>query len=131
MKKEPINERADTWNIGLVMLNLLNGDHIDSHDPKRIPQNLSDYADKHIYHPNLEALVFECLSLKPRDRPQIKELLWRTRKGLERWQNVVQDVSGLDVPLASTLQWDQEELAVGGRVPEHWRWAVAGAPGAC
>jgi hypothetical protein len=29
-----------------------------------------------------------------------------------------------------TLQWDEEEFAVGGRVPEHWGWAVAGAPAA-
>jgi hypothetical protein len=35
----------------------------------------SGYADKHIYHPDLENLVFECLSYKPNDRPQINELL--------------------------------------------------------
>jgi hypothetical protein len=38
---------------------------------------------------------------------------------------VYQDVSGPDVPLVFTPQWDQDELAIGGRVPVHW-----GPPGA-
>jgi hypothetical protein len=108
----------------------MNGAHMSSHDTRYTPAHQANYAENHIYHPDLERLAFQCLSLKPDDRAQINELLWRTRKGLERWQKINQDVSGPYVLPMFTLRWDEEEFAVGGRFPEHWGWAVNGPPAA-
>jgi hypothetical protein len=103
----------------MVMFCLMNNDDMGTNNPRAPPTYKADYHDKHIYHPDLERLAFQCLAPKPDDRPQINGILWRTRKGLAGWQNVYEDVSGPDVPPRYSVRVDEEHFAVGSTVPEN------------
>jgi hypothetical protein len=57
------------------------------------------YLDRHrVYNPQLFSLIKECLAHDANERPHINELLYDTRRGLQRWERVFMSMNGDDIP---------------------------------
>ncbi|KAF1830893.1 hypothetical protein BDW02DRAFT_465375, partial [Decorospora gaudefroyi] len=79
--KQAIDVRSDTWNIGLVMLTLMNGQHVTVASNDFRPQHHPRYATTRVYSSRMEDLMFRCLNIDPNTRPHIMEILYETSAG--------------------------------------------------
>ncbi|KAF1917545.1 kinase-like domain-containing protein [Ampelomyces quisqualis] len=120
---EAVDSRSDTWNIGLIMFQLMEQDEFYTNKALHTFSHTAEYNESKQYSNRLNDLVMQCLKHSPDDRPQINHLLYHTRIGLQKWQDAHIDVDGNDV--AEWLRWgfEEEEFPIGKGVPRHWRWA--------
>jgi hypothetical protein len=127
---EAIDTRSMIWNFGKIMFQLMDQRPInvdtDSFDFIHSPE----YRRRNYrYWPELETLVKQCLKNNPNLRPQLNEILYSTRIGLENWEQNAMKVNGTDVPPEITWSFKKEDFAIGQDVPKHWRWATRKRPG--
>lgn len=113
-ENEPVNSRADVWNVGILIFNLMEAPEIRAWtQPMQRPKHSHGYD--RVYSHALEELVAECMAPNPNDRPSVRKLLYATRVGLQRWEKVHGAVSGADVPERYGIPWTEEEFKIGMR----------------
>ena len=67
----------------------------------------------------LERTVFHCLELQADSRPTLERLLFLTHEGLKRWEKAYEAVDGEIVPNYAKWEYIDDDLKLGGPVPEH------------
>lgn len=75
------------------------------------------------YSKYLEDLVMQCLEFTQNDRPNLRQLLYRTRTGLERWEKTYGSVDKPEDELPEFATFPmarEEEFHVGQEAPDHW-----------
>ncbi|KAH8704596.1 kinase-like domain-containing protein [Phaeosphaeriaceae sp. PMI808] len=125
-----IDERSHVWNVGKIMLELMEQRHIVVDSAGFRFNHTAKYQNGgKSYSFALEKLVQECLEAKSPDRPQLMQLLWRTKNGLQDWEHANTSVAGKNVPDYFTWPWKEEQLPIGSYTPGHWGWARKWRPG--
>jgi len=84
-----IDAKSDIFNVGLVILNMMDPVAVRATwDYGNIRLNTRhSRAYSYSYSQPLEDLVTQCLRNDRRQRPDVMDILYRTRKGLEGWQD--------------------------------------------
>ncbi|KAL5119268.1 hypothetical protein ACEQ8H_002755 [Pleosporales sp. CAS-2024a] len=114
------------WNTGKIIFELMNQTCIDASSSTGIfTFSPSTRFVKHRfrYWPELETLVRQCLLPNPDERPHLNDVLYRTRVGLADWEKSAMSVDGAHVPAPMTWGFEDDEFAMGTKVPRHWWWA--------
>lgn len=81
-----------TFNVGLIMLNLMEGTEMTCLDNSQPMRHTPTYS--RCYSGALEELVFKCLEYNQGDRPSTYEVGYKTRAGLARWEDMYGGVWG-------------------------------------
>jgi len=111
----PVDMKSCTFNIGLIMLYLMEGtDRIMTYPTDEL-RHLNGYA--HTYSVTLENLMRRYLAMDSRNRPGSMEILSTSTLGLERWEKAYVDVKGKGLPAFASIQFDGEEFALGAQWP--------------
>jgi serine/threonine protein kinase len=123
--KSSIDARADTWNVGEIIFELLEQNYVsaDTSDFKFVHSDA--YNKQKRYYSALPDLVQRCLHENPSKRPHINALLYETKKGLEDWEHVNTSVDKPQVEEYWNWKWQHgDDFTIGTHVPKHWRWAT-------
>ncbi|KAF2875228.1 kinase-like domain-containing protein [Massariosphaeria phaeospora] len=114
-----VNIQSDVFNVGLVIMGLMEGRGYRYEDPTQDAKHTEDYSG--FYSHALESLVQSCVSLDPSNRPALYKILYETRVGLEKWEKVygpVSDKTVDEIPDFARVDFKQEEFRVGEEAPE-------------
>ncbi|EFQ87015.1 hypothetical protein P3342_008714 [Pyrenophora teres f. teres] len=112
-ENEAINGRTDIWQVGLVMLNLMEDRPIRLEGNQKVGTDMEHSKKyKRIYSCALEQLVFDCLAVDPKKHPTIGNILYRTRVGRKCWENAYGNlnVPDADVPERFRLIWNEDPI---------------------
>jgi serine/threonine protein kinase len=120
-----MSEATPIFNLGLVILSLMEqkemGYLYDSKNPDHRIKPSNEY-DGH-YSSQLLLLALECLHLDKEKRPTLMDILYKTRKGLERWESIYGGIGDAELdqlPPFAQFRFDEEEFKVGERAPKQW-----------
>jgi hypothetical protein len=89
---KPINDKSDIFNIGLVIMALINNRMVLLDDPNKKPKNYPR-TNAH-YITQLIDLALICVNSNPRDRPTLADLLYDTKDGLDRYESYYGKIKG-------------------------------------
>ncbi|EDU42626.1 predicted protein [Pyrenophora tritici-repentis Pt-1C-BFP] len=115
-ENEAINGRTDIWQVGLVMLNLMEGQARVLNEKHKVGRNMQHATEyKRTYSYALERLAFDCLTMDPKRRPTVGNILYRTRVGRKAWE---QAYGNMNVPDADVLErfrmtWSKDPIEEG------------------
>lgn len=108
-------------NVGLTVLNLMDGESVSCENPKQRPKHSSEYDG--LYTEPLEQLVHKCVDVNPKNRPTLHHVLYATRLGLARWEKVYGQVRGKtldELPDFAKVVLADEEFRIGDAAPTSW-----------
>jgi hypothetical protein len=112
----PINIASNVWNVGMVMINLMEGDYVFAGNPT-LKVDHSDSYNK-TYSRMLEDLVGQSLNLQAASRPSLTQLIALTGHGLTQWEKANVKVDGQEVPVFANMTFPDEEFQIGDEAPE-------------
>lgn len=111
----PIDMKSCTFNIGLIMLSLMEGtDRSMQHSTERLVRKA---GYEQTYSVVLESLMRQYLEVRKEDRPGLLETLYWTNLGLARWEKAYGDVKGVDVQGFAGIRFQEEEFRIGEKWP--------------
>ncbi|CAA9963181.1 S-TKc domain containing protein [Pyrenophora teres f. maculata] len=119
-ENEAIDGRTDIWQVGLVMLNLMEDRPIRLEGNQKVGTDMEHSKEyKRTYSCALEQLVFDCFAMDPKKHPTIGNILYRTRVGRKCWENAYGNlnVPDADVPERFRLIWNEDPIR------EDTRWS--------
>jgi hypothetical protein len=89
---KPINDKSDIFNVGLVIMALINNRMILLDDPNERPKNYPGTTAH--YTTQLMDLALKYVNLNPLDRPTLADLLFDTKEGLDRYGSYYGKIKG-------------------------------------
>ncbi|KAF1847600.1 kinase-like protein [Cucurbitaria berberidis CBS 394.84] len=123
-RNEPVNIQSEIFMVGLVILSLMEGRNRKITDVELFNEGFQHCEGYNkCYSHWLDDLVFFCLQFAPWKRPSLHQLLYKTRRGLERWERVYGSVDKPEAELPEFAIYPLEhleEFRIGETAPEHW-----------